>query len=49
MSIIHSFDECMEAIINPKEVVERIEGFPKVIIATFSHKVMDVFSKLQGQ
>ncbi len=48
MSIIHSFDECMESIINPKEVIERIEGFPKVVIATFSHKVMDVFSKLEG-
>jgi len=48
MSIIHSFDDCMDAIINPKEVIERIEDFPKVVVATFSHKVMDVFSKLEG-
>jgi len=48
MSIIHSFDESMKAIINPEEIIERIEGFPKVVIATFSHKVMEVFSKLEG-
>ena len=43
MSIIHSFDESMKAIINPEEIIERIEGFPKVVIATFSHKVMEIF------
>jgi len=48
MSIIHSFDESMKAIINPEEIIERIEGFPKVVIATFSHKVMEIFSKLEG-
>ncbi|MEG0307266.1 MAG: nucleoside phosphorylase [Clostridium sp.] len=48
MSIIDSFDGNMNAIINPSEVIERIEGFPKVVIATFSYKVIDVFSKRQG-
>lgn len=48
MSIIDSFDENKEAILNPKELMERIEGFPKVVIATFSYKVMETFSKLEG-
>ncbi|MEG1256554.1 nucleoside phosphorylase [Clostridium sp.] len=48
MSIINSFDESMNAIINPNEVMEKIEGFPKVVIATFSYKIMEIFSKLQG-
>jgi len=48
MSIIDSFDESMNAIINPNEVVEKIQGFPKVVVATFSYKVMEVFANLDG-
>ena len=39
--ILNEFDECRTSTFNPDEVEEKIEGFPKVGISCFSHKLID--------
>lgn len=41
MSIIKDFDEAKTAIINPEDFIQKIEGFPKIAIATFSNRITE--------
>ena len=41
--MLYDFDECMDAIINPCNIVDRIENIPEVAIACFSK---DLFEKI---
>lgn len=36
------FDEDVNAIINPKDLIEKIEGFPKVFVSCFSKETFDM-------
>ena len=39
--ILEEFDECPNATFDPCEVVNAIDGFPKVGITCFSKKLLD--------
>ena len=38
--ILNEFDECVDSTFNPNDAVQKIEGFPKIGISFFSHKLM---------
>ena len=44
MSITDSFDMNSKEIINPAEVIPKIEGFPETVIASFSKKSLDILA-----
>lgn len=39
--ILEQFDKCKDSTFNPNEVVNKIDGFPKIGISFFSHKLMN--------
>lgn len=41
MLLLEEFDNNKDAVINPKNVHERIEGMPEIAIACFSHKLFE--------
>ena len=48
MSIIHSFDDKTEAIVNPSEVNQKIEGFPKTVIMVFKERLINYMQEEYG-
>lgn len=45
MSIIDTFDNISQEIINPYKVIDAVDGFPKTLIAVFSQKFSDLILK----
>ena len=46
MSIVNTFDDKSDAIINPQSLIEKVEGFPETVVVVFSRKFMDLMSRL---
>lgn len=46
MSIVNSFDNETEEIIKPSDCIEKIDGFPKTVVVTFSKKISDALLSL---
>lgn len=45
MGIYETFDPCREAAFNPEDAFDRIEGFPEIVIGTFSTEVIDALKR----
>ena len=45
MSIIETFDNTSEAVLKPANMVKRVDGFPEIVIVTFSESVLNVILK----
>lgn len=46
MSIVNTFDDKSDAIINAESLIEKVEGFPETVVAVFSRKFVDLLSRL---
>lgn len=41
MSLLNDFDEAKTAIINPEDLIKKIDGFPEIVIATFTDRALE--------
>ena len=48
MTIIDTFDNTTEAIINPSQIAPPIQGFPKIAVVTFGERVIDALKEYYG-
>lgn len=46
-NILNDFDWSLEAVINPKDIIEEMADFPAVVVATFNKKMLDVLIKAE--
>lgn len=44
MSILGPYDPFREAVINPDDFIKPVEGFPELVISTYSNKIIERFS-----
>jgi uridine phosphorylase len=45
MDITKTFDDTTEAILKPSNIAKKIDGFPEIVIVTFSEKMLDVIRR----
>jgi hypothetical protein len=43
MGIIETFDDTTDEILNPSHIIKKVDGFPEIVIVTFSKKMLDAF------
>lgn len=48
MSILNAFDDKSEAILKPEFLAQPVEGFPEIVLAAFSSKVVEIASNVYG-
>ncbi|MCQ2551540.1 MAG: nucleoside phosphorylase [Clostridia bacterium] len=48
MALCNSFDKEKRAVLNPENVYEKVEGFPKTCLITFNKKIEEIFVKKYG-
>lgn len=47
-NLLNEFDEDKEAVINPGDLIERDENFPRIAVGTFSYQLMEELANLDG-
>lgn len=47
-NLLNEFDEDKEAVINPKDIIERDDNFPKIAVGTFSYQLMEELANFDG-
>jgi uridine phosphorylase len=45
MSIVSTFDNATEAVLNPTNITEPVDGFPETVIVTFGQRMLDLLRR----
>lgn len=42
MTLFHSFDPDKRAVLNPDDVIKKVEGFPETVVVTFKQQILEI-------
>lgn len=46
MTLFHSFDQNKRAVLNPEDIIKKVEGFPETVVVTFKQQILDIALEL---
>ncbi len=42
MTLFHSFDQDKRAVLNPEDIIKKVDGFPETVVVTFKQQILDI-------